>query len=482
MNALRMACSMARTALLVSLATAAAAEEEPPLSVQQQLDALARENREMRQQVEELRSQVDAARQQALAAQDVARAERAAAPRPDRAAAASGSAVPGLQLLDLSLDVLTSAGGSTADDHELETLQGGEHDPRQRGFTLQQVELGFRGAVDPFFTGEAYLVYFLDSEGESRFELEEAFATTRRLPFGLEDEGLQLELGQFFTDFGRQNPQHPHTWEWQDQPVVLSRFFGGDGMRQTGAQLRWLTPLPWYSELMVTAQNAKGETMVSFLANEEVFEERPIGGRPFDDPSVANPGDLVFTTRWANGFDLSDSWSAQLGASWATGPNAADRRTNLWGGDFVAKWVPLQTDRGWPFATLEGEFLFRRYRAGSDTALGVSGATLNDWGFYTQAVWGFRRPWSVGLRLEHATASGKSLDPEDNFTPISHNEDPYRSTRWRVSPLLTYRASEYARLRLQYNYDHADDLDDASVHTIWAGFEFSFGAHPAHGY
>lgn len=34
------------------------------------------------------------------------------------------------------------------------------------------------GAVDPYFLGEAHLVYFLDSAGESQFEVEEAFFTT----------------------------------------------------------------------------------------------------------------------------------------------------------------------------------------------------------------------------------------------------------------------------------------------------------------
>ena len=212
-----------------------------------------------------------------------------------------------LQLLDLSFNVLTAAGGSSATDDQLQILQGGGHDPRQRGFTLQQAELSIAGAVDPYFTGEAHLIYFIDPEGESQFELEEAFATSRMLPFGLHEQGLQVEVGHFFTEFGRINPQHPHQWDWKDLPVINARLFGEDGMRGPGARVGWLLPLPWFSELHLGAQNAKGETMQSFLANDEAVEERPIGGRPFTEPGVRSPADLAYLARWVNGFDLSDT-------------------------------------------------------------------------------------------------------------------------------------------------------------------------------
>jgi hypothetical protein len=467
-------------------------------ALKRQVDDLARQNQDMQRTIRSLEAEVLGARDEARAASDLARGRAAGSdPYAERQAASLLEKPLGnvarLQLLDVSLDVLSAMGGSSASDEELESLQGGEHDPRQRGFTLQQAELGFKGAVDPYFTGEAYLVYFLDAEGESNFEVEEAFATTQRLPFGLEERGLQLELGQFFTEFGRLNALHPHAWDWQDQPIVLSRFLGGDGMRQTGVAARWLTPLPWFSELIVTTQNANGETMVSFLANDEVFEERPIGGRPFDDPAVSSLADLVYTTRLVNGFDLSDTWSAQIGGTWATGPNATDGRTHIYGADLVVKWLPLQTDRGWPYVKIESELLYRRYKADGffgcaeadedpcTDPLDLGGEVLRDWGFYSQIVWGFRRGWSTGLRVEHATGSGDSFDTETG-TFVSHDDDAYRSNRWRLSPLIAFYPSEFSRLRLQYNYDHANDLRDDDAHTVWAGFEFLFGSHPAHVY
>src|SRR5262245_50437687 len=156
-----------------------------------------------------------------------------------------------LRLIDVSLDGLLAAGTSTEQDDSIQELQAGGHDPHRRGFTIQNVELSAQGAVDPYFSGEAHIVWFIDPEGESQVELEEAFLTTLAL-----GGGFQVEAGQSFTEFGRMNPQHPHEWEFIDQPVILSRIFGQDGMRGPGARVGWLAPLPWFTELHFGVQNA----------------------------------------------------------------------------------------------------------------------------------------------------------------------------------------------------------------------------------
>ncbi len=399
------------------------------------------------------------------------------------------------QLLDLSVDAIAAVGASTARDDTLEVLQGGNHDPRQRGFTLQQIELSMLGAVDPYVNAEFHLIYFIDQEGESRFEVEEAFLQTTSLPFGLEEYGLQLEAGTFFTEFGRTNPRHAHFWDWQDQPFVLSRFFGEDGLRGPGARLGWLLPLPWFSEVHVGVQNAIGETQVSFLANDEVFEERPIGGRPFADRRVRNVGDFTYLARWANGVDLGDTVTAQLGGSALFGPNGtgSDGDTRILGVDAFVKWVPLDARRGWPFVKLEGEALHRRYHA--DDFLGcfeeaegctevfVADQTLRDWGFYAQILYGFVYRWSAGIRYEHGTGSGSNVafdEDADAVVRVSRSLDPFRSPRHRISPLVVFQPSEYARLRLQYNYDHLTFSRDHDQHSVWFGVEFLIGSHPAH--
>ncbi|MGN6555008.1 MAG: hypothetical protein ACTHLW_14970 [Verrucomicrobiota bacterium] len=58
----------------------------------------------------------------------------------------------------------------------------GGHDPNQRGFTVQGGEVNFQGAVDPYFRGNANIVFQLDSSSETFVELEEAWLETVSLP------------------------------------------------------------------------------------------------------------------------------------------------------------------------------------------------------------------------------------------------------------------------------------------------------------
>jgi hypothetical protein len=485
-----------RCALAVALAI-------PGIAAAQSVEELKRELDAMKRRVETLErklSEKDAAELAAPAsvADDAppataldralaeARSQAAAAPARDADPTTPSSSAPpsdgllarragaaNLRLIDVSFDVLTAAGWSTADDDELESLEGGAHDPKQRGFTLQQGELSLMGAVDPYFTAEGHIVFTPDG-----VELEEAFAQTTALPYG-----LQVEAGYFLTEFGRLNPTHPHAWDWMDQPVINSRLFGGDGLRSPGVRVGWLLPVPWFSELHLGAQNAHGETVVSFLGSadeghhdDEDEEEGSIGGRPGVDRNVDGLGDLLYLTRLANGFTLTDSVSASLGVSALFGPNAtgSGERTTIYGTDLVVKWRPAHNFRGWPFLTWQTEAMQRDYQAASVPDMALPSTTLHDWGLYTQLLWGFRYRWAAGLRYEYANGSGESVG--------GRNADPFRDDRHRVAPLLVWQPSEYARLRLQYNYDRAPFLDGRDAHSVWAGLEVLYGAHPAHQY
>jgi len=383
-----------------------------------------------------------------------------------------------VRLMDISLDALFIGGGSSVGDEEIEVLQGGGHDPKRQGFTLQQVELGFQGAVDPYFTVESFIVF-----GEEGVELEEAFFKTSSLPYG-----LQVKGGQYLTEFGLINQSHPHSWDWIDQPVINTRLFGGDGNRGMGVRLGWLTPLPWYSEVILGVQNANDETMVSFLGSgEEDGESEPfattIGGRPAVDRDVSSPEDLLYSARWEQSFDLSGETTAKIGASGLFGPNntGPDGYTLIYGADLKVKWRPLKNQAGWPFVLWQSEIMARDYEAdgfflddGTDP-VSLRSKTLHDWGFYTQLFYGFYTHWAAGLRYEFASGSGASV-----LEFAGREDDPLRDDRHRFSPLLTWYPSEFSRFRLQYNYDVADHLAEEDAHSVWLGAEFLIGSHPAH--
>jgi hypothetical protein len=484
-------------AVLAGVTPAAAQSQSAELdALRNEIEELRRNDAEKQRKLDELQRRLDMIEAQPPAAEkpttgesaleEALRATEAPAPSPvapqPEPPAILSRRIGGttLRLIDISLDGLFAAGWSTETDESLQTLEGGGHDPRKRGFTIQNIELSFQGAVDPYLTGEAHLIFFLDPlSGESEFELEEAFLTTQSLPYG-----LQLEAGQFFTEFGLINPLHPHQWYWQDQPVINTRLFGPDGMRGPGFRLGWLIPVAWFSELHVGMQNANGETMASFYANADFFEERPIGGRPFVSQDVRNPADFAYLARWVNSWNLSPTLTGQVGLSATFGPNATgpDGWTRIYGTDLKLRWRPETSFRGWPFVVWETEVMGRQYLAASfvddsdpDNPVALPQATLGDWGLYTQVMYGFRYRWAAGLRFEYATGYGESV-------PDGREADPFRDDRYRISPLLLWQPSEFSRFRLQYNYDHADHLARGSAHSVWVGAEFLYGAHPAHKY
>lgn len=411
------------------------------------------------------------------------------------------------RLIDISADLLIAAGGSSENDDDVQNLQAGAHDPNRNGFTLQQLELSLLGAVDPYFTGEAHLIFSINADGETVTEIEEAFATTQNLP-----NGLEVEAGLSFTEFGLINPAHPHAWDWIDQPIINSRVFGGDGMRQVGVRVGWLAPLPWFSQFHVGVQNANGETMPSFNNAFEVGgghghgdgeaeeeEEEVVGQRPFVERDVNGPEDLVYLLRWENSWDLNPTVTTKLGFSSLFGPNASgpDGRTIIAGTDLKMTWRPANNFRGWPFLKWQSELIWRHYKADDFVAEeeeegeghdeeeeeeeeahgheSLESDTLNDWGLYTQLLYGFHYRWVTGLRFEYADASGPNAEePRD--------QDPFRDQRFRLSPLLAFHPTEFSRLRLQYNYDWAEHLDGNDAHSVWLGLEVLLGAHPAHKY
>jgi hypothetical protein len=357
---------------------------------------------------------------------------------------------------------LVDAGWTSADD--IDALQPGDHDPRARGFTLPNTEITFDGSVDPYFKGFANIVYKINSDGDTDVELEEAYLQTTSLPYN-----LQLKAGQFVTEFGRQNPQHPHSWAFVDQPLVLNRMFGPDGLRSQGMRLSWLAPTSFYTEAMVTIANSTGETAWSFLSPDatEIHGGR-VGSRKVD-----KLGDLLVAPRLATSFDLTETQTLVLGASGAFGPNnsGTSARTRILGLDAYWKWKPAAAQQGFPFLSLQAEGLTRRYDAEPRASLVgdavlLPGEVLKDKGAYAQVLWGIKPRIVAGLRGDWVKA-----DP-------ALNSGESRTTRSRISPNFTWYPTEFSKFRIQYNYDDRKAI--GVDHSLWFQFEFLLGAHAAH--
>jgi hypothetical protein len=485
------------------------------------IEALKRELRELRQRTEQLEQKLQSLSQTSAtitntAGTNIAATAQQALPQtsgertslpgtrwsPTDPLRALGS---GGNYINISFDALAAVGSSTANN--VEDLQIGGHDPNQRGFTLQNVEMVLDGAVDPYFRGQGNLVFFIDPDGESRFELEEAYLESMSLP-----ANLQLRAGQYFTEFGRHNPTHPHAWSFVDTPLINGRFLGPDGLRNPGARLSWLAPTPFYSELFFSVQNSHGETATSFRSaghahGGEEEEELPFAFRhPDNDRGFRSFEDFLFSPRYVLSFDLTESQVMLLGASAAFGPNSrggdgsGDTDTQVYGADLTWKWKSPQQSGGFPFLMFQTEGMLRKYEAGGfdwdedgdgavtagevvDDMTGLPavlpGETLTDYGFYAQLLYGFRKGWVAGLRGDFITsdeAEYQKMALSLDGNPLAR--DPFRAERWRLSPNLTWYPTEFSKFRLQYNYDKRRDQGDD--HSVWLQFEFLLGSHAAH--
>jgi hypothetical protein len=320
-----------------------------------------------------------------------------------------------------------------------ESLLTGAHDPSRTGFNWQQLEMGVEAPVDPFFTFKSFIVF-----APFGVEVEEAYATTLELPWN-----LQARAGQFLTRFGRINATHPHSWDFVDQTLVVGKMLGSEGNRGLGAELSWLFPLPWYVEAIGSFTDAAGDaTARSFYGA--------------TDLGVASPLDLQATGALKQFFPLSRDWSLAWGLSVANGPNASGRanRTDLYGSDLYLKYRPLDPGAEHGLSvTLEA--LNRRRQQ--------PGAVLVDTGGYASAVWRFDRHWESGLRAD--IVEGLPGDPRD---------PDWSQPRYRGAASLTFRPTEFSRLRLQGNADFP--TWQSPIYGAVLALEWTVGAHGSHAF
>lgn len=341
------------------------------------------------------------------------------------------------QDMNPDLSIITDVAGAAFS--QANPRQGGGHDPNRTGFNLQQLELSVNSAVDPFFSYTANLVY-----SQFGVEIEEAYGVTTALP-----ENLQLRAGQFLTRMGRLNTSHPHAWEFLDQPFHWSKVFGGEGNRGLGAEVSWLTPLPWYVEVVGSLTDATGAaTARSFY-----------GGQGL---GVRSPLDLQGSARVEQFFPLGRDWALTWGLSGASGPNPSGpgNRSDVLASDLYLRWRPLE-EGSLQLVTWTTEGLYRRRQ--------YPGRLVEDWGGYSSLFWRFAWQWGVAARAEW----GQNLaqDPLDLDLV---------GDRQRYTAALTFWPTEFSRLRWQNSVDLLSGT--VPVYGSILGVEFVTGAHGAHKY
>lgn len=337
----------------------------------------------------------------------------------------------------------------------VDKANAGTFSGRENRFFPREIEISLFGQIDPYARAEVRFEAGEEEAGEIAVHLAEANLTLMTLPFN-----TQLKMGQMRNRFGLLNQTHEHDRPFIDQPNVLTRFLGDEGLVERGAELTWVAPLPFFLEALVGALNGDNETSFGY-------------------GKLSQP---LVTGRLRTFFELGDSNAIQLGASVANGDTLERHRNTLLGFDAKYKFKP----EGWQHSllTVLGEMIYQNRRInvfGEDTnGDGVpdtpnESRTLNRWGWY---LGGEVQPvrigpwsrWAAGFRYDWTEF------------PIQ------RGHEWAAGPYITFMPSEFLRFRLGYKHTERDKRDGFTdnessarkVDEILFQATFILGAHPAH--
>jgi hypothetical protein len=242
-----------------------------------------------------------------------------------------------------------------------------------------------------------------------------------------------------------------------DQPFALGRIFGGEGNLGLGVELSYLTPLPWYAEVIGSVNQASGEgTTRSFYGE--------------NDLTISSLRHFQYLLTLRQFFPFTEQWSLMWGLSGMTGPNPSGpgQSTQIYATDLYLRFRSID-DSHFSVFTLQTEWFYRRRNQPTDVLSDTSG--------FAQAKWNFARRWAVATRYEY----GSPVWNQDRSLANDDLDPFWTNARQRVSANLTFWPTEFSRIRAQVS----SDIPQWEPKPIWAGFltfEFVIGAHGAHAF
>jgi hypothetical protein len=316
----------------------------------------------------------------------------------------------------------------------------GGHTPTTNGFAVTGMEMAASANIDPYFKFDLAMNF-------AHMHVEEAVLTTLGLPLN-----LQVRAGQFLSRVGRQNPTHPHTWNFVLHPLPNQFLLGAEGLSAPGVEFSWLLPIPWFAELILAVQHGEAG---SLRASE-------------GDPDLR---DFIFPLRLVQFFDLSDDHALQIAGNMILGPSTfapeTDNRAYLFGGDFLYRYRPIGAgSTGSRHLTLSGEFWLRDLEVPKDL--------WRDLGGYVDLTLGFSKRWQAGVRGELWRRLSGDAPTMDN------RRTDFGADTQRASLALTFLPSHFSRIRVQYTVEKVEGFP--TNHMTFLQLEVSAGAHGAHAY
>lgn len=415
-------------ALIFLAALPAAAQEDDRITrLEQKLDEVLRQAQSIREELNALKggpAETPAAQTPAPDTEDLTAIDVTTPPE----AAAASAAEP--QLTDVqTIDNQASAGAAKALNPDLSVIgtflsHAGDNYEGRAPFAVDEVELALEAFIDPYAKGR----FFLSVTPEG-VDVEEGYAQFVTLPWG-----LTAKAGKTKATFGKANTWHTHTRPWVDEPLMITRFLGDEGMADVGVSVSKTIDNPFGAYMEATGEIYSGDVDGSF-------------GRGADN-------DLLYNAHLKLFRDLTENSNIEVGTSWTRGTLPEGQGHNrLAGVDLTYRWKPLsRAIYNSLIARAEG---VANERSDFDGTL---------YGYYASLDYQVARRWFAGARIDRA----------DGFA------NDTRFTDRGASAILTFWFSEFSQLRGQVRRTTLHG--GPSFDEILLQLQFAIGAHGAHAF
>lgn len=390
----------------------AAAQQDDRISrLEQKLDELLRQAETIRQELDSLKGSAEG---EDLTAVDVTVPAMDAQPDPalQDVQAVENQASPGAaKALNPDMSVI-----GTFLSH------GGDNLEERSPIALDEVEIALEAFIDPYAKGRFFIAVTPEE-----VDVEEGYAQFVTLPWG-----LTAKAGKTKATFGKANTWHTHIRPWADQPLMITRFLGEEGLADVGVSVSKSIDNPFGAFIEVTGEIYSGDVEGSF-------------GRASDN-------DLLYNSHLKFFRDLTENSNVEVGTSLARGtlPDS-EGHNRLTGVDVTFRWKPL--------SRAVYKSLVARVEALANER-GDFDRTL--YGSYASLDYQLARRWFAGARIDRADAM----------------LDGARFSDRAISGMLTFTPSEFTKIRGQYRRTRLGI--GPTFDEFFVQLQFAIGAHGAH--
>jgi hypothetical protein len=253
-----------------------------------------------------------------------------------------------------------------------------------------------------------------------------------------------FRIGTFFLGIGRLNQFHQHDWPFISAPIVQSKFFGDEGVNDTGVEYTYILPTSSYWDITMGVTD----------------------GYKWGDQGVeSKPQTPIYYIHPTTFLDVSDTQGLLLGATYLSRTDGLHVQTQLLGLDGTLKQKEGKLLK-W---LLQSEVWYQIQNNNEDSfhseAIGA----------YVYPQYGFDDNWSLGVRFDAYSNLLQTFDSTD---------DRQKNIEYDVIPTVTYKTSEFATFRLAYTHQvaYAQNQPDEINRILELQFIAILGAHPAHAF